>query len=88
MTTASTSYTVIRTVPDAAPIPDIDYSGGETIRQLHGEFDEHGIKLVIAEPIREVRDLLDRYGLTDLLGADAIYPTIDDAVHAFPSPPA
>jgi SulP family sulfate permease len=69
---------------DAAAIPDIDYSGGETIRQLHGELDEHGIKLVIAEPLPPVRELLDRYGLTDLIGVDAIYPTIDDAVGAFP----
>ena len=73
---------------DAAAIPDIDYSGGETIRQLHGELDEHGIKLVIAEPFDSVRKILDRYGLTDLLGADAIYPTIDDAVRAFPPPTA
>jgi len=71
---------------DAAAIPDIDYSGGETIRQLHGELVEHGIKLVIAEPIGSVREVLDRYGLTDLLGADAIYATIDDAVSAFPPP--
>jgi SulP family sulfate permease len=65
---------------DAGAIPDIDYSGGETIRQLHGELDEHGVKLAIAEPLPHVRELLDRYGLTDLLGADAIYPTVDDAV--------
>jgi SulP family sulfate permease len=71
---------------DAAAIPDIDYSGGETIRQLYGELDKHGVKLVIAEPIGAVRELLDRYGLTDLLGADAIYPTIEEAVRAFPPP--
>jgi phosphoglycolate phosphatase-like HAD superfamily hydrolase len=59
------------------------HSGGETIRQLHGELDERGIRLVIAEPIRSVRDVLDRYGLTDLLGADAIYDTVDEAVTAF-----
>jgi SulP family sulfate permease len=68
---------------DAAVLPDIDYSGAETIRQLHGELDERGIRLVIAEPIRAIRDLLDRYGLTDLLGADAIYDTVDEAVDAF-----
>ena len=28
-------------------------------------------------------DVLDRYGLTDLLGADAIYDTVDDAVQRF-----
>ncbi len=69
-------------------LPDIDYSGGETIRQLHGELDERGIRLVIAEPMRPVRDVLDRYGLTELLGADAIYDTIDEAVNAFHQQPA
>ncbi len=29
---------------DAAAIPDIDYSGGETIKQLHGELQAHDIK--------------------------------------------
>jgi len=72
---------------DAAAVPDIDYSGGETIRQLHGELAEHDIKLVIAEPLDTVTSVLDRYGLTELLGADAIYPTVDDAVAAFRSQP-
>ena len=27
---------------DATAIPDVDYSGGETIRQLHGELDGQG----------------------------------------------
>lgn len=68
---------------DAAAIPDIDYSGGETIRQLHGALSGDGIKLVVAEPLPSVRELLDRYGLTDLIGADAIYPTVEDAADAY-----
>ena len=69
-------------------MPDIDYSGGETIRQLYGELRERGIRLVIAEPMHQVVDVLARYGLTDLLGADAVYPTVDDAVAAFDAAPA
>jgi len=72
----------------ASAVPDIDYSGGETIRQLHGELDEHGIKLVIAGLFPEVRELLDRYGLTELIGADAIYPTVEAVVDAFSGSPA
>ena len=72
---------------DVAVVPDIDYSGGETIRQLHGELHDHGIKLVIAEPLDAVAKVLDRYGLTELLGLDAIYPTVGDAVAAFRSQP-
>jgi len=72
---------------DAAALPDIDYSGGETIRQLVAELDEHHIKLVIAEPLASVRELLGRYGLTELLGSDAIYDTVDEAVSAFRQQP-
>ncbi len=68
---------------DAAAIPDIDYSGGETLRQLHTVLDEHGIRLVIAAALPPVVITLDRYGLADLLGRDAIYESVDDAVEAF-----
>ena len=68
---------------DAAATPDVDYSGGETIRQLHGELQEKGIKLVIAEAMGNVRDELDRYGITALLGGVGVYPTVIDAVQAF-----
>jgi SulP family sulfate permease len=67
----------------AGALPYIDYSGAETIRQLHGELDEQGIRLVVAEPMHDVRRQLDRYGLTDLLGADGIYPTVNAVVRAF-----
>ena len=75
-------------VIDAVALPDVDYSGGETIRQIQGELQEHNIKLVIAEPMQAVRAELDRYGLTELLGADAIYPTVDDAIAAYRQLPA
>ena len=68
---------------DATAMPDIDYTGAETIRQLAGELREHGITLVIAEAMRKVSDELDRYGITALLGDGAVYPTVIDAVQAF-----
>ncbi len=45
---------------NAAVVPDIDYRGGETIRQLYGELAEQDIKLVIADPLQSVRDGLNR----------------------------
>lgn len=75
---------------DAAAIPDIDFSGGETIKQLHGELEAHGIRLVIAETMETVRAELDRYGITALLGDDALFPTVHDAIERFTEvdPPA
>lgn len=68
---------------DAAALPYVDYTGAETVRQVQRALDDHGIRLVVAESMPDVSRQLDRYDLTDLLGADAIYPTIQDAVDAF-----
>ena len=68
---------------DAAAIPDIDFSGGETLRQLAGILEDHKIQLVIAQPDNQVRAELDAYGLTDRIGIDHIYGTLEDAVTAF-----
>lgn len=72
---------------DAIAMADIDYSGSEALRQLHGALADHHVRLVLAEPLPQVRALLDRYGLTDLVGQDAIYPTLSDAVAAFRAAP-
>ena len=42
---------------DATAIPDVDYSGGETIRQLHGELESRGVTLAIAGAMGPVRTL-------------------------------
>ncbi len=68
---------------DAAVMADIDYSGGQTLRQVHAALAEHHIRFVIAEALDDVQAQLDRYGIVDLLGDDALYPTVPDAVSAF-----
>ena len=72
---------------DAASIDDIDYTGGQTLIQLHGELAEHGVRLVLAEVQAGVRVELDRFGITELVGDDAIYATLRGAVHAFEQRP-
>ncbi len=68
---------------DAASIDDIDYTGGQTLIQLHGELAEHGVRLVLAEVQAGAQEELDRYGITELVGADGVYPTMLGALHAF-----
>ena len=68
---------------DAAAIPDIDYTGGETLRQLHGALAARDIRLVIAAALPAVVAELDRYGLTPELGDGAIFSSVDAAVAAF-----
>lgn len=68
---------------DSVVIDDVDYSGGEALRQIHGALADHHVRLVIAEPLPQVQALLNRYGLTETIGQDAVYPTLSDAVAAF-----
>jgi high affinity sulfate transporter 1 len=68
---------------DASTMPDIDYSGGETIRQLHGVLDERGVTLVIAGASESVERMLGSYDLIELLGPDGVQDSIDDAVGAY-----
>lgn len=68
---------------DAAAINDIDYTGAQTLKQVQGLLAEHGVKLVVAEAMDNVQHQLVRYGITDLIGADALYPTIGAAVRAY-----
>jgi SulP family sulfate permease len=68
---------------DAAAISDIDYTGAQTLKQIHGALDEHGVGLVFAETSSLVRAELERYGIVGLIGADAMYPTVGSSIRAY-----
>jgi SulP family sulfate permease len=73
---------------DLAATSDIDYSGGETLTQMCGELHDYGVRLVLSEAMPDVRAELDRYGITELMGADAYFPTVAAAMAAFAIRPA
>jgi len=68
---------------DAAAMPDVDYSGGQTLLDLCGELKERGVRLVFFGVIDPVRAQLDRYGVTDLVGTDAYFVDTHDLVAAY-----
>lgn len=68
---------------DAAGIADIDFSGGETLRDLLREMDEHGAKLVITHVDDDVRVELDRYGISEAIGEEAYFDTLEDLIAAY-----
>lgn len=72
---------------DAGAIEDVDYSAGETLREVHDELEKQQVRLVLASLEGGVRRELDRYGLIDLFGADGLYTTLDEAVAAFRATP-
>jgi high affinity sulfate transporter 1 len=68
---------------DCAAIGDIDFSGGQTLFDLLEQMKEKGSHLVLAELDDEVRAELDRYGLTEAIGVDAVFDSVGEAVAAF-----
>ncbi len=68
---------------DAAAITDIDYTGAQTLLQVQKALSEKDVKLVVAEAVTSVRKELDHYGITALIGEDALYPTVTAAFQAY-----
>ncbi len=73
---------------DASVMGDVDYSGADSVRQLHAELARQGVTLVLTDVSPAVRSLLDAYGLTELIGPMNVYDSADDAVAAFSASPA
>ena len=61
-------------------INDLDASGVEVLRSLGERFRKNGIVLTFSELKWQVRDVLDRTGLTESIGKDNIFDTDEDAL--------
>ena len=68
---------------DAGSIPQIDISAAEMLNQLCVEFRNRGIKFGLAELHAEARDMLDRAGVIECIGADMVFNVLEDAYGAF-----
>ena len=68
---------------DCAAIYDIDYTGDRLLHEMHTELQDRGVRVVLSEVPDNVRRLLDRYGVTSLLGRDAYFETVSQVVAAF-----
>jgi SulP family sulfate permease len=69
-------------VLEASAVVDVDYSGGLTFKQVVSELHDRGARLMVVQASDEVRAELDRFGITEAIGADAYFPTVGDAVTA------
>src|SRR5512132_1560360 len=67
----------------AEAIDDIDYTGAQTLLELAGELRQRGIVFAVAEADDDVRRELDRFGLTDKIGPDRIFDSLQAARDAF-----
>ena len=67
---------------DFAAIGDVDYTAAEVLRRLHALLARHGTRLVFSEVTDHVRALLDRFGITALVGADAYVADVADVLRS------
>lgn len=75
-------------VLDAVGMSDIDYTGAGTLSEVLDGLDHDDIHFAIARAGAHARDSLQRSGLLDRIGAEDLYPTVDQAVTALPRPTA
>ena len=68
---------------DAETMPLVDTTGASSLDELRAELSERGIVLAIAAAKGPVRDMLDKTGLTQQIGATHLFPTVESAVAAF-----
>jgi MFS superfamily sulfate permease-like transporter len=68
---------------DASAVSDIDYSASETLREIHKELQGSGVRLVVAGLTRSTRAELDRLGITELVGPEAYFDSIEDVLEAY-----
>ena len=67
----------------ASSIQDIDFSGSEALKQLHGELKKRGVVLVLSSAEDPVMHQLERDNLIDLIGKEHVFEFTKDALVAY-----
>jgi len=70
-------------VLDASAVAQIDSSAAEMLGEVCEELRQRDIRLGLADLHAEARDMLERAGIIDIVGADMIFDILEDAYHAF-----
>ncbi len=70
-------------VVTAEPVTDVDSTAADMLQRLHDELQRRHLTLAFAELKGHVRDVLDRFRLVDLIGANRFYRTVGEAVKAY-----
>ncbi|MDQ2799025.1 MAG: STAS domain-containing protein, partial [Armatimonadota bacterium] len=69
-------------VLDLVSMSDIDYTAGLTLAALLKRLQKQGLTIAVAQAA-DVREQLDRLGITAQIGAAYLYETVPDAVDAY-----
>jgi SulP family sulfate permease len=68
---------------DAAAVGDVDYTAAAVLTQLVQREQRAGVRVVLSNVVDAVRVELDRYGITALVGVDAIFDTSGEVLAAY-----
>ncbi|HVN65442.1 MAG TPA: SulP family inorganic anion transporter [Methanomicrobiales archaeon] len=67
----------------AENIGDVDYSGAETLKKVHGELGRRGIVLVMSDVEKPVLARIERDGIVELIGREYIFDTAYDVIRIY-----
>jgi len=67
----------------AEAVDDVDYTGGKTLGELADEIHSRNVTFAIAEAGPDVLRELRRFGVTEKIGEDHVFETLDQARAAF-----
>lgn len=70
-------------VLDAETMPYMDTTGAASLEYVCAEFKARGMVVAIAAAKGPVREMLERTGLLECIGANRLYASVNDAVEAF-----
>lgn len=74
-------------VVDAEAITNLDYTSAHVVRDLHEELIQIGVVLAFARVGPYLQADFDRHHVTEVIGANLIFPRLHDALDAFESQP-
>jgi len=67
----------------AVGMDDVDYTGGKTLAELADQLVSRGIVFAVADASPALRRELDSFGLTEKIGAERYYDSLQAARDAF-----
>ena len=70
-------------VLQADAIDDIDYTGGKTLAEVVDQLASRSVVFAVADASQRLRQELDRFGITEKIGADRYFDGVDSAREAF-----
>ncbi len=69
---------------EVSAVADIDYTSAKSLARLCEQLNADDVKVMLARVSPELGKVLDHYGITNLIGAQNMYPRLREAVAACP----